>query len=74
MAEGQYCIVDNTINPNLSIEGLVGFTMEEALEWIEENQVALEEELVVDETTYTHKFSIQPDSWPVPTEEAPAGE
>lgn len=64
MANGQYCIVDNTIDPNVALEGLVGFTQEEAEQWIEANQVELESPLVVDETTYTHKFSIQPDNWP----------
>ena len=64
MANGQYCIVDNTINPNLAIEGLLGFTLEQAEEWIASNQVELDAPLTVDETTYTHKFSIQPDNWP----------
>jgi hypothetical protein len=72
MAQGQYCIVDNTINPNLPVDGLLGLTLEAAEEWIAENQVALEEELVVEETTYTHKFSIQPDAWPEEVEESPA--
>jgi hypothetical protein len=69
MAEGQYCIVDNTIDANVPVDGLVEFTLEQAEAWIAENQVALEEELVVDETTYTHKFSIQPHAWPIETEE-----
>lgn len=64
MANGQYCIVDNTIDPNVSLEGLVGFTIEQADEWIIANQVELDEPLTIGETTYTHKFAIQPDNWP----------
>ncbi len=69
MAEGQYCIVDVTIDPNTPIEGLVGFTLEAASEWLNNNQVALETELVIDEQTFTNKYLIQPDNWPTPTEE-----
>jgi hypothetical protein len=63
MAINQYCIVDNTIDPTLALEGLTGFTEEAANEWLESNQVSLEEPIVVDEVTYTHKFSSQRDNW-----------
>ena len=68
MAQGQYCIVDNTIDANLAMEAHKGLTLEEAQAWISANQVELETPLVVGEITYTTKFQAQPDSCPVVVE------
>ena len=69
MAQGQYCIVDVTIDPNLAMEGHTGLTLEAATEWIEANQIALETECIVGEQSFYQKYLIQPDSWPESTEE-----
>lgn len=61
MAEGQYCIVDVTIDASLPVEGLVGMTIEVANEWIIANQVELSEPT---SDGFTGKYSIQPDNWP----------
>ena len=62
MAQGQYCIVDLTINGDLALEGLTGLTLEAAEAWLAENQVSVEE-FAVAEGVSTSKFSIQPDNW-----------
>jgi hypothetical protein len=62
MAQGQYCIVDLTINGDLALEGLTGLTLEAAEAWLAENQVSVEE-FAVTEGVSTSKFAIQPDNW-----------
>ena len=64
MAKDKYCIVDNTINSDISIEGLTAFTYEEASDWIYENQVVLDQPLVVGDITHIHKFGMARDNWP----------
>ena len=64
MAAGQYCIVDMTINSNLAMEGHTGLTLEQAQEWIDANQVTLDEPITIEEHTFTVKYSAQPDNWP----------
>jgi hypothetical protein len=64
MAQNQYLIADNTINPDKALEGLLGLTIEAAQEWIDANQVELETPIHLDSMTFTTKYSIQPDNWP----------
>lgn len=64
MAAGQYCIVDMTIDSNLALDGHTGLTLEQAQEWLDANQVALDEPITIEEHTFTGKYSIQPDNWP----------
>jgi len=64
MAAGQYCIVDMTINSNLAMEGHTGLTLEQAQEWVDANQVTLDEPITIEEHTFTVKYSAQPDNWP----------
>ncbi len=63
MAYNEYCIVDNTIDPSVALEGLVGLTDSQAIEWLNTNQVSLEEPIVVEGVTYTTKYSQQRDNW-----------
>jgi len=60
MAKEQYCIVDVTIDSNIPLEGLDGLSLEAAQNWIEANQVALEEGVV---EGHAFKFLIQRDNW-----------
>lgn len=50
MAEKFYCIVNNTIDPTLPVDGLTGLTLEQAENWLKENN------------TDTN-FSIEKDNW-----------
>jgi len=60
MAKEQYCIVDVTIDSSIPLEGLDGLSLEAAQNWIESNQVALEEGVV---EGHAFKFLIQRDNW-----------
>ena len=60
MVQGQYCIVDVTIDGSAPLEGLVGLSLEAAEEWIGANQVMLDN---VTEDGHAFKFLIQPDNW-----------
>lgn len=60
MAQGQYCIVDVTIDGNAPLDGLVGLSLEAAEEWIAINQVTLD---TPTEDGHSFKFLIQPDNW-----------
>jgi hypothetical protein len=62
MAQGQYCIVDLTIDGNVALEGLTGLTSEAAEAWLAENQVEVAE-FDVEVGKSTLKFAIQPDTW-----------
>lgn len=62
MAQGQYCIVDLTINGDLALEGLTGLTLEAAEAWLAENQVSVDE-FEINGGVSNVKFSIQPDNW-----------
>ena len=50
MEQKFYCIVDNTIDASIGIEGLTGLTLEEATYWLVSNNV-------------DGKFSIEKDNW-----------
>ena len=50
MEEKFYCIVDNTIDASIGIEGLTGLTKEQAELWLSENNT-------------DGKFSIEKDNW-----------
>jgi hypothetical protein len=63
MAHNQYCIVDNTIDPTVALEGLTGLTDTEAYQWLNTNQVDLEAPIEVNGFTYTTKYSQQRDNW-----------
>lgn len=63
MAKDQYCIVDNTIDPTISLDGLTGLTEQEANQWLSEHQVALDEPIVIADFTYTTKYSYHRDNW-----------
>ena len=63
MAKDQYCIVDNTIDPSIALDGLTGLTEHEAYQWLNEHQVALDEPIVIENFTYTTKYSSQRDNW-----------
>lgn len=65
MAQGQYCIVDFTIDGSLPIDGLVGMNLEAAQEWIAANQIILSE---VHSQGHLEKYGIQPDAWPESSE------
>jgi len=60
MAQGQYCIVDVTIDGSAPLEGLVGLSLEDAQSWIDANQVELAE---VTAEGHSVKYLIQPDNW-----------
>jgi hypothetical protein len=60
MAQGQYCIVDVTVDGSKPLDGLVGLTLEDAQSWIDANQVDLAE---VTEEGHAVKYLIQPDNW-----------
>ncbi len=66
MAQGQYCIVDFTIDGSLPIDGLVGMTLEAAQEWIAGNQIILSE---AHSQGHLEKYGIQPDAWPESSEQ-----
>lgn len=63
MALNEYCIVDNTIDPSIALDGLTGLTEHDAHQWLAANQVALDEPIVVENFTYTTKYSAQRDNW-----------
>lgn len=50
MEEKFYCIVDNTIDASIGIEGLSGLTLEQAQLWLAGNNT-------------DGKFSIEKDNW-----------
>ena len=62
MAQGQYCIVDLTINGDLALEGLTGLTLEAAEAWLAENQVSVDE-FEIHGGVSTSKFAVLPDNW-----------
>lgn len=62
MAQGQYCIVDLTINGDLALEGLTGLTLEAAEAWLAENQVSVDEFEVTGGVS-TSKYAVLPDNW-----------
>lgn len=68
MAKDQYCIVDITVDSNLSIEGLTGMTFEAAQAWVAENQVELSEPIEIEGFSHSQKYSVQPDNWPTEEE------
>jgi hypothetical protein len=59
MAEGQHCIVDNTIDPNQALEGLTNLTESEAIQWLRDNQVELEVPAEFNSQVYHFKYSYQ---------------
>ena len=65
MANGQYCIVDLTSDPNAALDGLTGLTLEQASEWIAANQVDLDSPITVEEKEFSAKYQICPDNWVV---------
>lgn len=50
MEQKFYCIVDNTVDSALAIEGLTGLTLEQAESWLAGNNT-------------DGKFSIEKDNW-----------
>jgi hypothetical protein len=55
MQTEKYCIVDVTIDINNHI-GVVDLSLEEAEQWISDNQSQLETPITIDETTFSAKF------------------
>ena len=53
MEEKFYCIVDNTIDSTIAIEGMTGLTFEQAENWLKENDT-------------DGKYSIEKDNWQEP--------
>ena len=54
MAEQLYCIVDATVSQSEPVEGLVNMSFETALEWVNNNQVVLDE--AIDGTTDKYRI------------------
>ena len=50
MSEKLYCIVNNSIDSIVAVEGLVGMTLEQAQDWMLENNA-------------DNNFSIEKDNW-----------
>ena len=53
MEQKFYCIVDNTVDRTLAVEGLTGLTLEQAENWLNESNT-------------DGKFSIEKDNWQEP--------
>lgn len=67
MANGQYCIVDVTIDPHEPISGLSGLSLEQAESWLLENQIKLETpipNMYHIDMICEDKYLIQRDNWP----------
>ena len=50
MSEKLYCIVNNSVDSTIPVEGLVGMTLEQAQIWMSENNA-------------DNNFSIEKDNW-----------
>ncbi len=57
MENQKYCIVDVTVDINKHI-GVVDLSLEDAKQWIMDNQIDLENPISIDETTFNSKFII----------------
>jgi hypothetical protein len=65
--EKKYCIIDlKSDNITVSIDDLHNLSIEEATNWISENQEELEEPITIElfDDTFSFRYLIQPDDWP----------
>lgn len=51
----KYCIIDVTSDINNHI-GIIDLSLEEAIQWISDNQIQLDSPMNVDETTFEAKY------------------